>query len=486
MLCYGIRMSHHKNTDIKRPRIVLVGGGSRAWSPKIMADFLLTEAIREAEYILYDIDPEGARLIASFTEKLAMDLHVRPKVVATDNAELAFAGADYVLITISTGGLDAMDHDLSIPEEYGIYHTVGDTCGPGGWARFMRNFQVFADMAATITRLCPDALVINYTNPMPTLTATLARLCPNPVLGLCHGLFENLEFFKKFYRIGDIRELALEYAGLNHFFWISRAQHGQRDLLADLRERVRRQSITDLMRDIDEDAMGFKSNREVATEWMRLTGYMPYLGDRHTCEYSGSYITDPETMAHYKLLRTPVTRRREMLIERDRKLRAMLTDGIPAEYHERSHETAADIIAAHLLGKPFIDVGNLPNRGQIANLPMGVVVETAVRIDGGGFTPLAYGPLPETIVGLVEPYARFYQHCVDACIQRDRERALAALRLDPSCGHLTWSRVRQLGESLLQAHRAYLPNWLAGDTHTGKTQRKAAGAASPTQAVAAS
>lgn len=454
-------MSKEKASHTSKPRIVLVGGGSRAWSPKIMADFLLTEATREAEFVLYDIDPEGARLVADFTTRLARDLNVRATAIATDDAVEAFTGADYILVTISTGGLDAMEFDLSIPEDYGIYHTVGDTCGPGGWARYMRNFAVFADLADQFSRLCPHAMVINYTNPMPTLTATLSRLCPNPVVGLCHGLFENLEFFKKYYGIENIRELSLDYAGLNHFFWITRAHHGKRDLLADLRAQVRSRSLTDLMRDIEADAMGFKSNREVATEWLRHTGCMPYLGDRHTCEYSGAYITDPETMSQYELVRTDIGKRRAMLSERDEKLRAMVADGIPQEYHARSHETAADIVAAHLLGEPFIDVGNMPNIGQIANLPSGTVVETAVRVDAGGFTPLCHGPLPQQILGLVEPFARFYDQCVNACLGQNRELALNALRLDPVCSHLSWTRVQELGERLLQAHQAYLPDWLA-------------------------
>lgn len=133
----------------------------------------------------------------------------------------ALRGADYVLITISTGGLDAMAHDLSIPEAYGIYHTVGDTVGPGGWARTMRNAPVFVDLAQRINRLAPKAVILNYTNPMAQLTKALCLSTTRPVVGLCHGLFENLEFLKQVFELQSEDEIQCTYSGTNHFFWIT-------------------------------------------------------------------------------------------------------------------------------------------------------------------------------------------------------------------------------------------------------------------------
>jgi len=130
-----------------------------------------------------------------------------------------------------------MAHDLAIPEEYGVYHTVGDTTGPGGWARFIRNFDVFASLAADINRYAPGAVVLNYTNPMTTLTDVLSRTCEGPVVGLCHGLFENLTFIKEFYKLKDESEIAVKYAGLNHFLWITEAKAAGRDVIADLNRR---------------------------------------------------------------------------------------------------------------------------------------------------------------------------------------------------------------------------------------------------------
>jgi len=128
-------------------------------------------------------------------------------------------------------------------------------------------------------------------------------------------------------------------------------------------------------------------------------------------------------------------------------------------YFERSRETAADIIAAHSSGRSFIDVGNLSNIGQVANLPMGAVVETAMRVDRNGFTPLSFGPLPEQIYGLIAPWTTVFNLGVEACFCRDKEMALRALRLDPVCSHLNTVQVREMGERLMKAHAAYLPSF---------------------------
>lgn len=171
---------------MKRHRIVLVGGGSNAWTPGIVKDMLLTEGIANSDFVLFDINRKASDLNAAF-----------------------------------------MAHDLAIPEKYGIYHTVGDTAGPGDWARFIRNFGVFASLADDLKRLAPNAVVLNYTNPMTALTAVLARRFPGPVVGLCHGLFENLEFLKNLGGLEREEDLSIRYAWVNHFFWITEAHQGE-------------------------------------------------------------------------------------------------------------------------------------------------------------------------------------------------------------------------------------------------------------------
>jgi len=431
---------------------------STAWAPSLVRDMLMSEPLRQAEVVLYDIDGNAAQLVAEVTARVQEALGTKARVVATDNMAKAFRKADYFIVTIAAGGFTAMAHDIAIPEDYGIYHTVGDTSGSGGWARTLRNFDTFAGLGRAINRYAPGAVVLNYSNPMTTLTRILSSVCEGPVLGLCHGLFENLHFLQKVYGIENDSEISVRYAGLNHFFWITQIRTPSKDLMPDLRRRLASGGFTEMKRQAEADPMGFKSWRELATELWRLTGVMPYLGDRHTCEFFPGYITSKPNMRKYKLVRTSVAERREGMRQRKRMLKGFAAKGVPETFMQRSRETAADIIAAHHTGRPFIDVGNLPNIGQVAGLPSGTVVETAVCVDGNGFSPIAFGPLPPAIQGLVEPCARVFNLTVDACFACDGKLALQALRLDPVCSHLNNREVEEMGRRLIRAHRRFIPD----------------------------
>ena len=438
-----------------KKKIVFVGGGSYGWSPRIVKDMVLTEELSNSTFVLYDIDKSAADLVAKFLRKLNDTAKTGATFVPTDNRTEAFADADYFVITISTGGLDAMAHDLAIPEDYGIYHTVGDTSGPGGWARLIRNFEVFVELAKDFNSYAAGAPVLNYTNPMSTLTDVLARLCTAPVIGLCHGLFENLDYLARIYGIENEDKIAVKYAGLNHFFWTTEARIAESDILADLRERVASEGMTSILEKTFTGTDRELPVRDLSTALFNETGVMPYFGDRHTCEFFPCYITDKGAMEQYRLVRTSIEERREKLADRKASLESMVRAEIPKDYFEKSRETAADIIAAHATGSTFIDVGNLPNIGQVSNLPAGVVLETATRIDANGFSPIAFGALPQPVLGYIEPYARVFTLLVDACFERNREKALQALRLDPVCSHLTGDRVREMGERLLTAHSGF-------------------------------
>lgn len=438
-------------------KIVIIGGGSNAWTPIIVKDMLLTESLRNAEYVLYDINVEAADLNKAFLDKLSGLLKIDSNITVTGNKAAALKDADYVLITISTGGLDAMEHDIKIPEKYGIYHTVGDTQGPGGWARSIRNFGAFVDIANSLNKYCPGAMVLNYTNPMAVLTDVLQQLCKGPVIGLCHGLLENIYFLKELYQAKSEDEIHLKYAGLNHFFWITEGRVGDINIISDLRKKLQTKSITDLLKIDHSDPMGFKSGRYVADELFRMTNYLPYLGDRHTCESFPWFITNKKNLSKYKIKRTTISERRKKFKDREDGLKRMLKGEIDNKlYIERSPETAANIIDAHSTGKQFIDVGNVKNIGQISNLPLGTVVETACLIDKNGVTPLYYGELPDSIVGLIKPLAYVFNLTAKACFENSEELALQALRLDPTCSHLNWDQIKEMGQRLLQAHAKYV------------------------------
>jgi len=437
-------------------RILFVGGGSSQWIPYIGRDFMQIKSLQNAELVLYDINKKASDLNKKYLDKLAGKLKLSCRVTSTDNPATAFKDANYIVITISTGGFKSMAYDLSIPEEYSIFHTVGDTLGPAGWARSIRNYDTFVDLANKINKYCPNAFVLNYTNPMPFLTDILQRSCKGPVVGLCHGLFENIRVFKELYRAKDKSDIHLKYAGLNHFFWITEARYKKIDIVADFKKRLKTKTISDLLPVSKADPMGFKSGRAVADELFRITGVIPYFGDRHTCEFFSCFITNKNNMCKYKIRRTSIEQRIKVFKEENSCLKKSVKGELPEDCFEKSEETVADIIDAHLTGKSFIDVGNVKNIGQISNLPLGTVVETACVIDSNGVSPISFGPLPETIAGFCGRCARVIDMTVKACLEKDKDMALQALRLDPVCAHLNWGQVKEMGEKLLKAHKKYI------------------------------
>ncbi|MFZ0214371.1 MAG: hypothetical protein WAM30_00345, partial [Candidatus Dormiibacterota bacterium] len=386
-------------------RIVVVGGGSVTWTPRLMCDFLLAPDLADSTFVLFDVDGEAAQLATAFCSALARSLGVGATFLPSTERERALEGADAVVVAVAVGGLDAMAHDLEIPEQHRIYHTVGDTAGPGGWSRLLRNFDAFCELGHAIDQLAPQAIVLNYTNPLAMLTSVLARTTKAPVVGLCHGVYESRDFLASVY--GTPKDaVSMRYGGLNHFFWVPEAKVGGVDAVADLRSRLATQTLDELEPARAADPLGFHSDRAVATELFRLTGVLPYIGDRHTCEFLPWYLTDPARMARYRLQRTSIeqrwARRRELTDE----VRRVTADGIPSEWAHASGEAAAEIVRAYTGGGDFVDIGNLPNEGQIENLPRGVPVETAVRFDQNGVAPFAFGSLPDPVVPLVEPVAR--------------------------------------------------------------------------------
>ncbi len=441
------------------PKIVLVGGGSVNWSPKLISDLTLTPSLQEAQYVLYDIDLLAAERMARYGEKLKAERGLNCTFIGTDNRSKAFEGADYIIITIAVGGLDAMEPDITIPDEYGIYQTVGDTVGPGGWARGLRNVPVFADMARTIESLAPNAVVLNYTNPMSTLTKTFYEVSNLTTVGLCHGLFECYEVLEQIFKLESEDDIKVKFGGVNHFFWITDLKIKGEDGHKLLRDKLNGGNLGELIREVCVDEGGFHSEKWVTGELFEYFGYLPYVGDRHTSEFFPHYLAPSEgNLEKYKLKRTFIEQRR-IRKRNNTKLVERYISGEEKLPDTRSRETAADIIDAFEQGKDFIDVVNLPNTGQISNLPKGSVVETLGIVNANGFSPINAGELPEPLKNMVLPHAVNQSIIVEAALEGNLEKAYWALYNDPLCSHLDFPKIREMGKRLLEANKEYLPQF---------------------------
>lgn len=437
-------------------RIVVVGGGSYNWSPVLLCDLLQAPTLEGSEIVLWDIDIAAAEDIKRTMDAVAAANGKSMRFTVASSEEEAFRGADFVMITISTGGLATMRHDVTIPEKYSIFQTVGDSVGPGGWSRLLRNVPVFMDMAEKIQRLAPDAVILNYTNPMAGLTGALSRSCSLRVVGLCHGMISTRHYLSRIFGT-TMQEIQMLVGGINHFFWLLDFRVDGRDGYAELRKKLNGGSLLKFDK-ASRDPMGFSDyNHLVFAELYEDFGRLSYSGDRHTCEFFNRYLTNKETLERYKLKRTTMEDR-ELQIQEAKQRAHDLASGKEA-MPERSAETAVDIIHAMTSNTPFVDVVNLPNVGQVDNLPRGAVVETLGVVNATGFSPIACGPLPAKIHHATEPHCHVQMMTLEAAMTGDRSLALDALMLDPLCAHLSSSDVKKMGLELLEATRSYLPQF---------------------------
>ncbi len=436
------------------PKVVMVGGGSYNWCPGLLSDLMQTPEMESSEIVLLDPDLQAAREVAAAAKAIAAHFGKRFRILPTSSEATAFRHADFVIITISTGGLEAMAHDLKIPEKYGIFQTVGDTVGPGGWSRALRNVPVFVHLARQIEKYAPRAVVLNYTNPLAVLTGTISAVSDLRNVGLCHGVFSTYRLLEALLGVEE-SDLAVRFGGVNHFFWVLDFTVKGKPGYPALKRKLAGRSIDQTLRAGQTDEMGFHSHHLLLDELYRRTGYLTYAGDRHTCEFVPGYITPTrESLRPYRLVRTSIADRRRRRA-RARKYTLDLAAG-KATPPARSRETAVDIMVAITTGKPFVDVVNVPNTGQIENLPLGVVVETLGLVDPLGFRPVTVGPLPAVLEAMVTPHCLVQEMTLQAALTGDRDLALEALSVDPICSHLSGAKIRKMGMELMEATRDWL------------------------------
>ena len=418
------------------------------------------------EVRLIDIDPRASATCAEWGVAANRHWGRQDSYVVCDDRREALVGADAVLITISTGGLDAMAHDLAIPERYGIYATVGDTTGPAGWSRAIRNIPVFREFAEDFAEVCPQAFIVNYTNPMAALTATLQHRCPNPVVGLCHAYFEIKDVIQSIFGLPDWGQIAVSIAGMNHFTWVVDFRIGREDGYALLRERVGAGSLRDLLPEETADEIDIFSGHELCAQLYDAFRYLPYPADRHTSEFlSFVYCGQPEryskdlgedepvdVIRYCNVKRTSTNQRWGWMRRRERVMGEWIDGTRPMPGPSR--ETGAKMIRAYLENHPIVDAVNVLNVGQIPGLPLEACVETLGVVDGMGPRPLQVSSIPEHLLEVMRPQAVCQKWIVQGALDGDRDLLRQALHRDPQCAHLKPREVRRMAEELFEANHA--------------------------------
>ncbi len=449
--------------DVKNLKIAFIGGGSRGWAKNLMND-LANEPAIAGKVCLYDIDLDAAEKNAKIGNILTAreDTVGKWEYIVCKTSEECLTGADFVIMSILPGTFDEMESDVHAPEKYGIYQSVGDTTGPGGCVRALRAVPIFYNYAKEIEKYCPNAWVINFTNPMAMCVAALYRGFPGiKAFGCCHEVFGTQEILMKVAKekLGieakrdDIR---INVLGINHFTWLDKATCKGHDLMPLYGEYIK-DHPEGVSPDGEHWAYGaFDTLELVKFDLYNRYGIIAAAGDRHLAEFTpGSwYLSSPERVAEMKFGLTPVSWRKEDLEWRI-EVQNNRANGEEFKFYETGEESVRQMKA--LLGmESFITNVNMPNRGQMENMPLGIVVETNANFASDEVRPLCAGKLPHLVNAMVTRVAQNQEAIIDAAITGDYELAFQAFANDPNMP-LSLADARKLFNEMLYNTRKYLP-----------------------------
>ena len=455
------------NKKAENVKIAYIGGGSRGWAWGLMSDLASNEDMSGDVY-LYDIDFEAAQANEKIGNMYNDCEGTKSKwnYYAVKTPKEALSGADFVVISILPGTFDEMESDVHTPEKYGIYQPVGDTTGPGGIIRAMRTIPMFEEIANYIKEYCPDAWVINYTNPMTLCVKTLYRVFPEiKAFGCCHEVFGTQgllcwvveEFLGEKATKQDIK---VNPVAVNHFTWLTSASYHGIDLFPYYKKYCDKY-VDGLPVNPDNNWMNnhFASQQMVKFDLFRRFGYIAAAGDRHLAEFCpGSwYLSSPDRVHEMKFGLTPVSWRKGDLKNRlDRSKRLLsgeekLTINLTGE--EGVHQMRA------LLGLCDLTTNvNVPNVGQIPNLPLGAVVETNAIFRSNEVKPVMAGNIPNEIYPLVSKICTEQEAVSSAIAERDIEKIFNVFASDPlvTC---SLSDARKCFDEMVENTKAYLTDY---------------------------
>jgi alpha-galactosidase len=454
-------------------KICYIGGGSRNWAWVLMQDLAFEKDIC-GTVELYDLKPEDAGTNAVIGNRL-MEKNNAGHWSFHANSSLADAlsGSDFVVVSILPGDFEEMAVDVHAPEKYGIYQSVGDTAGAGGIMRAMRTIPQFRDIAGAVKKYAPGSWVINYTNPMSVCTRTLYKEFPQiKAFGCCHEVFNTQMLLAAILEeaglapSGSIKreEINVNVLGINHFTWIERAFWKDIDIFPYFRKFAGKYADTGFQKakaattfaagsaviepDETERLKLFGSSERVKIDLFRRYGLIAAAGDRHLAEFCPHswYLSSPEEIEKWGFALTPVSWRITNREKLKQKANAY-SDGMPMIPVESGEEGIKIIKALIGMGNIVTNV-NLPNRGQMPDLPAASVVETNALFSRDNIQPLVTDGLPQDILALVMPHVLAYESIIEAVFENDMEKAFRVFSHDLAVQALPLSDARALFDDM--------------------------------------
>ena len=427
-------------------KIAFIGGGSVQWTAKLVADMALNPSLDSAELVLQDIDENALNLLTKVCKKIMLETGSHIRVSSTLDRRSALQGAAFVILCVGIGGLDAMRFDLEIPLKYGIHQSVGDTVGPGGLARGLRHIPFAVQLAHEMEVLCPDAWMLNLTNPMSTITRAVNKATQISCIGLCH---EVNGVRKRFAEILDIplTEINFSVMGINHLPILHNLTIAGKDGKQVLLDWVQENGLYSLTKERLNAVEGvFHDRLAIKLTLLENLNIVFGAGDRHVAEFFPGFLDESTHFGEkYGVLLTTINHRQELMDQRRQDLDKYVNG--PAKTWEPSDEQLVRVMAALSGGPPGKFFVNIPNQGQISDLPPDVIVECSATIDGSGIHPHPAIELPATVKSIISGHVTRQELIVDAALHSDRKKALAALATDPLISDI--SNVRDMIDELL-------------------------------------
>jgi alpha-galactosidase len=443
-------------------RIVLIGAGSVEFTRNLLGDFLSYPELRDAQIVLHDIDPDRLSTAMRMAQWTAEALGTQPAIEGHLDRRAALPGADFVVNTIQVGGARATRLDFEIPGRFGLQYTINDTINVGGVFRGLRTIPVVLDIVGDMADLCPDARLLNYTNPMSMLVWAIAAQSEIATVGLCHSVYWTVRSLADYAGV-PWQEIEAESAGVNHLAFVMRLTHGGRDLYPAIDEAVIANRIP------DDDL--------VRAELYRRLGYWPTESSEHHAEYNPWFIPKGDAVKRFRIPIGEYLRRVDANLAEYESTKRRLDAGEPFEI-EQSGEYAAVIVHSMVTGEKNRIVANVMNRELIPNLPRESCVEVPAVVDNAGVHPMAVEPLPAQCAAYIHPAISAQALTVQAALEHDRDSIYQAVMQDPIIqARLSLDDVWKLTDELIAAETEWLPDWLTGAQPAGR--RGGAAAARP-------
>lgn len=449
-------MEKNRRGGTKIMKLTFMGAGSTVFARNLIGDCMCSEALRDSVFALYDINAKRLEESRVILEAMRKDKGGYGRIecyCGVENRKEALKGADFVVNAVQVGLYDPCTiTDFEIPKKYGLRQTIADTLGIGGIMRALRTIPVMEDFAKDMAEVCPNALFLNYTNPMAMLTGYMLKYTPINTIGLCHSVQVCSERLLKKLGMEDRLEGRKELiAGINHMAWLLEIKDKNGvDLYPEIKSRI------------DAYMADPKADDKVRMDYIRNFGYYCTESSEHNAEYNMFYIKSkyPELIEKYNIPLDEYPRRCVEQVEKwEKEYQDILKNGIKT--HTRSSEYAAGIMEAIVTSTPFEINGNVLNTGHlISNLPEEACVEVPCLVNGNGIRPCHVGKLPVQLAAMNQTNVNVQLLTIEAAKTRKKEHIYQAAMLDPhTASELDIDTIKKMVDELIDAHGDYLPKF---------------------------